>query len=79
MLGSSSGHAGIVEFAAQLVDVVVLDVNGDGADAAVIAGELKRIKEKVWLIPLVGEGQALFEARSIVPTPLFPGWMNRNC
>jgi len=61
VLGSSSGHGGIVQFAAELVDVVVLDVDGDGAGTAVIAGALKRTKGKVPLILLVGEGQALVE------------------
>jgi DNA-binding response OmpR family regulator len=61
VLGSSSGHSGIVQFAAELVDVVVLDVDGDGAETAVIAGELKRTKARVPVILLVGEGQTLVE------------------
>ncbi len=61
VLGSSSGHSAIVQFAAELVDVVVLDVDGDGAETAVIAAELKRTKEKVPIILLVGEGQTLVE------------------
>jgi acyl-CoA hydrolase len=72
VLGSSSGHSGIVQFAAELVDVVVLDVDGDGAETAVIAGELKRTKEKVPVVLLVGEGQTLVEgvvecADAVVP------------
>lgn len=59
VLSSSSGHGGIVQFAAELVDVVVLDVDGDGAETAVIAGELKRTKAKVPIILLVGDGQTL--------------------
>ena len=50
----------------------MLDVDGDGADTAVIAGELKRTKEKVPVIMLVGDGQALVEgalnsADAVVP------------
>ncbi len=72
VLGSSSGHSGIVQFAAELVDVVVLDVDGDGAETAVIAGELKRTKEKVPIILLVGDGQTLVDgalnsADAVVP------------
>jgi CheY-like chemotaxis protein len=72
VLSATSGHAGIVQFAVELVDVVVLDVDDDGAETAVIAGELKRTKAKVPLVLLVGEGQALVEgalnsANSVVP------------
>ena len=61
VLSSTTGHSGIVQFAAELVDVVVLDVDGDGAETAVIAGELKRIKARVPVILLVGESQTLVE------------------
>ena len=61
VLGSSSGHGGIVQFAAELVHAIVLDVDGDGAETAVIAGELKRIKARVPVILLVGESQTLVE------------------
>jgi DNA-binding response OmpR family regulator len=72
ILSSTSGHGGIVQFAAELVDVVVLDVDGDGAETAVIAWELKRTKAGVPVILLVGERQALVEgvvecADAVVP------------
>jgi len=38
VLSSTNGHDAIVRFVGELVDVVVLEVDGDGADAAVIAG-----------------------------------------
>ena len=72
VLSSTTGHGAIVHFAAELVHAVVLDVDGDGAEAAVIAGELKRTKAKVPIILLVGEGQTLVEgvvecADAVVP------------
>jgi DNA-binding response OmpR family regulator len=72
VLSSTTGHGGIVQFAAELVDIVVLDVEGDGAETAVIAGELKRTKEKVPVIMLVGKSQTLVEgvvecADAVVP------------
>ncbi len=39
----------------------MLDVDGDGVETAVIAGELKRTKAKVPVILLVGGGQTLVE------------------
>jgi hypothetical protein len=72
VLSSTTGHGGIVQFAAELVHAVVLDVDGDGAETALIAGELKRTKATVPVILLVGEGQALLEgalnsANAVVP------------
>jgi DNA-binding response OmpR family regulator len=61
VLSSSSGHDGILRFTAELVDVVVVDLNGDGSEGALIAGELKRIRPKVPVIILVTEGQTLAE------------------
>ena len=48
---------GFVQFTAELVDVVVLDVEVDGAETAVTARELKRTKAKVLVILRVGEGR----------------------
>ena len=61
VLSSASGHDGIVRFGTELTDAVVLDVNGDGAETAVIAGELKWIRSKVLVIMLVGDGETLAE------------------
>jgi len=61
VLSSSSGHEGIFRFTAELVDVVVIDLNGDGSEGALIAGELKRLKPNVPVIILVAEGEPLAE------------------
>jgi DNA-binding response OmpR family regulator len=61
VLSSTNGYDAIVLFVAELVDVVVLDVDGNGAEAALIAGELKRTKANVHVIMLVAEKQTLVE------------------
>jgi DNA-binding NarL/FixJ family response regulator len=61
VLSSSSGHEGIFRFTAEPVDVVVIDLNSGGAEGALIAGELKRLKPKVPMIILVTEGETLAE------------------
>ena len=49
-----SGHAGVLQFQRVSVDVVVLDLNGDGSEIALIAGALKRIRP-VLIVVLVGD------------------------
>lgn len=61
VLSSTNGHEGVLRFTAELVDVVVVDLNGDGSEGALIAGELKRIRPKVPVIILVTEGETLAE------------------
>ncbi len=43
-LSSGSGHSGVLQFQSASVDVVVLDLNGDGSEIALIASALKRIR-----------------------------------
>jgi len=61
VLSSTKAHDAIVRFVSELVDAVVLDVDGDGAEAAVIAGELNRSRANVHVIMLVAEDQKLAE------------------
>jgi DNA-binding response OmpR family regulator len=61
VLSSSSGHEGIFRFTAEPVDVVVVDLNGDGSDGALIAGELKRLRPEVPVIILITDGETLAE------------------
>jgi len=42
VVSSGSGHDGVFRFGKQHFDAVVLDLNDDGAEAALIASELKR-------------------------------------
>jgi DNA-binding response OmpR family regulator len=72
VFSATSGHEGIFRFAAEPVDVVVLDLNHDGAEGALIAGELKRMRPNVPIIILVNEGHAVVEgalesADAVVP------------
>jgi len=61
VFSSTSGHMGVFRFAAELADVVVLDLPGDGSEAALIAGEMKRISPKVRVIILITQGETLVE------------------
>lgn len=56
VLSSGSSHDGVKRFGREKIDVVVLDLNGDGAESALIAAELKRQKPDVPLIMLVAAG-----------------------
>ena len=53
VLSSGSGHEGVRRFGQESVDVVVIDLNDDGAEGALIIGELKRIKPEVPVVLLV--------------------------
>jgi DNA-binding response OmpR family regulator len=61
VLSSANGHEGILRCTVELVDVVVIDLNSDGSEGALIAGELKRLRPKVPVIILVTEGETLVE------------------
>ena len=41
VLSSGSGHEGVIRFNQEVVDVVVVDLDDDGTEAALITGELK--------------------------------------
>ena len=53
VLSSVAAHEGILRFSEEDVDVAILDFDGDGAQAALVAGELKRLRPKVPVIMLV--------------------------
>ena len=44
VFSSGSGHEGVIRFGQEAVDVVVIDLNEDGTEVALIAGELKRLR-----------------------------------
>ena len=72
VLSSASGHEGIRRFTSEPADVVVVDLNGDGAEGALIAGELKRIRPKIPVIILIAENDRLVEgaldnANAVIP------------
>jgi CheY-like chemotaxis protein len=47
VLSSGSGHDGVARFGQETVDVVVLDLNRNGSESALIAAELKRQRPNV--------------------------------
>src|ERR1035437_10195611 len=59
VLSSGSGHEGVIRFGQEVVDAVVVDLNDDGTEAALITGELKRLRPEVPVIILVTDEKAL--------------------
>lgn len=55
----SNGHDGIFRFAQGGIDLVVLDLDTDGAETALIAGELKRLHPTVPIIMLFANKESL--------------------
>jgi DNA-binding response OmpR family regulator len=59
VLSSGSAHEGVIRFSSEKVDAAIIDFGGDGAEAALIAGEMKRLHPKVPVIMLVPEDNVL--------------------
>jgi DNA-binding response OmpR family regulator len=59
VLSAGSGHEGVIRFGQEAVDAVVVDLDDDGAEAALITGELKRLRPKVLVIILVTNAEGL--------------------
>jgi DNA-binding response OmpR family regulator len=59
VISSGSGHEGVNQFQREPTEVAVLDLNDDGSESALIAGELKRIDPSVRIVILETGGQAL--------------------
>jgi len=55
VLSAGSGHEGIIRCGQEPVDAVVLDLNNDGAESALVAGEVKRLRPKLKVIMLLDE------------------------
>jgi CheY-like chemotaxis protein len=58
-LTSGSGHDGIRRFGKEDVDAVVVDLNDDGSEAALITGEIKRLKPQTPVVILVTNPKTL--------------------
>jgi CheY-like chemotaxis protein len=56
---SGSGHEGVILFQREKVDLVVVDLNGDGAEAALITSSLKQIRPEVPIVLVVADETAL--------------------
>ncbi len=59
VLSALSGYDGVIRFRQERVDAVVFDCNDEGTEAALIIGELKRLRRKVPVIMLVNDESAL--------------------
>ena len=59
VLSAGSGHAGVIRFSEELVDGVVVDLNHGGAEAALIIGEIKRLRPEVPVIILLTNENSL--------------------
>ncbi|HET7892873.1 MAG TPA: hypothetical protein VFL34_15195 [Candidatus Sulfotelmatobacter sp.] len=59
VLSSGSGHEGILRFSREGADAVVIDLNEDGSESALITGELKRLQPEVPVIIVVTDKTAL--------------------
>jgi len=59
VISSGSGHEGVIRFGLEQVDAVIVDLNGDAAESALITAELKRLRPEVPVIMLVGQQKDL--------------------
>ena len=58
---AGGGHEGVFRFAEGKVDVVAIDLNNDGSEAALITAELRRQRPQVPIVILVTDPKALAE------------------
>jgi CheY-like chemotaxis protein len=58
-ISSGSGHDGVIRFGQEAVDAVVIDLDDDGAEAALITGELKRLRPNVPVIIVITDEREL--------------------
>jgi len=59
VVSAGTGYEGVFQFSKQAVDAVVLDLDEDGSEAALITAELKRHRPDVPVIFLIEDGKAL--------------------
>ena len=59
VLSSGSGYEGVIRFGQETVDAVVLDLNHDGAESALIAAELKRQRPDLLVVMVVTDKNVL--------------------
>ena len=71
VLSSGNAHEGVLRFGQEQVNTVVVDLNDDGTEAALIIGELKRLRPEVPVILMKGENVlatgATQQASAVVP------------
>lgn len=59
VLSSGNGHEGILRFSREGADAVVIDLNEDGSESALITGELKRLRPELPVIIVVTDENLL--------------------
>jgi CheY-like chemotaxis protein len=59
VLSSRGGHEGVLRFQRERVDAAVIDLDDDGAEAALIIGALKKEKPEIPVVMLVSADQKL--------------------
>jgi len=59
VFSSGSGHDGVIRFGQEKIDAVVLDLDSDGSESALILYELKRQSPDTPVVMLVRDGAAL--------------------
>jgi len=60
-LSSGSGYEGLIQLGGEAIDAVVLDLNDDGTETALIAGEAKRMRPSVAVVVLASDKGRLAE------------------
>lgn len=73
VLSSGTANEGIIRFSEEEVDAAILDFDDDGSQAALTAGELKRLRPQVSVIIVVAEDKVLHDdilqcADAVVPS-----------
>jgi two-component system response regulator GlrR len=59
VFSSGNGHDGVIRFGQEKVDAVVLDLDTDGSESALILSELKRQSPGIPVVMLVKERETL--------------------
>lgn len=60
VVSSGSGHEGVLTFTREKFDIVVVDLNEDGSEAALITSELKRQQPRIPVV-LIVSGKPLID------------------
>lgn len=61
VVSAGTGFDGVFQFGKEAVDAVVLDLDEDGSEAALITAELKRQRPEVPIIWLIDDGKTLLD------------------
>jgi DNA-binding response OmpR family regulator len=56
VLSSTRGYEGLIEFSHDKVEAVILDLDAGGTELALVAGELRRMRQEIPILILVPDG-----------------------